>query len=283
MQKWNSLNDSIPKLKYFQNQWDTINIVRLKNNLQFDSNLDLARFKASQHKESGAWLNAFPSPNLGTFMDNNTFRICVALRLGCKICESYICICGSLVNENGIHGLSCAKSALARLVRHFDMNDIIHRSLSSINVPSTLEPRGLSRDDGKKPDGLTLFPWERGQSLVWDATCIDTVAVSYLRISALESGSAAEFAQNKKHSNYTYIKSQNYFFVAFAVETFGPWSSDSIKLIDKIGKKLNDISGDRRSKSFLIQRISMAIQRGNASCIMSTVPSTNNFDEIFYI
>ena len=243
----------------------------------------MARFKASQHKESGAWLNAFPSPNIGTFMDNNTFRICVALRLGCKICESYICVCGSLVNENGIHGLSCTKSASARFERHTIMNDTLHRSLTSINVPSKLEPLGLSRDDGKKPDGLTLIAWEKGQSLVWDATCIDTVADSYLRKSALESGSAAEFAQNKKHSNCTYIKSQNYVFIAFAVETFGPWSSDSLKLIDKIGKKLNDISGDRRSKSFLIQRLSMAIQRGNASCIMSTFPPTSTFDEIFYI
>lgn len=133
-----------------QKEWDLINIDRMiNNNFTFTSNVDLTRFKAIQHKKSGAWLNAFPSPNIGTFMDNNTFRICVALRLGCKICESHICVCGSLVYENGIHGLCCTKSASARLSRHSEINDILHRSLASMNVPSKLEPPGLSRDDGK--------------------------------------------------------------------------------------------------------------------------------------
>ena len=89
--------------------------------------------------------------------------------------------------------------------------------------------------------------------MVWDATCIDTVADSYIHLSLAESGSAAEFAQNRKHGLYSYIKSQNYKFVAFAVETFGPWSSDSIKLINQIGKKLIQTTGDPRSKNFLIQ------------------------------
>jgi hypothetical protein len=28
----------------------------------------------------------------------------------------------------------------------------------------------LSRDDGKRPDGMTLVPWIKGQPLVWDVT-----------------------------------------------------------------------------------------------------------------
>ena len=87
-------------------------------------------------------------------------------------------------------------------------------------------------------------------------TCIDTVADSYLSKSVSQSGSTAEFAQNRKHGLYTYIKSQNYVFIAFAVETFGSWSSESKKLINTIGKKLIEISGDKRSKSYLTQSIS---------------------------
>ena len=188
-----------------------------------------------------------------------------------------------MVDENGIHGLSCPKCTAIWIQRHADINNILHRALSSIYVPSKLEPEGLSRDDGKRPDGLTLIPWEKGQSLVWDTTCIDTLADSYLYKSTQKSGSAAEFAQNKKHSNYSYIKSQNYAFTAFAVESFGPWSSEAHNLIKKIGKKLNEISGDNRSKNFLVQRISLAIQRGNAACVMNTMPATNSFNEVFYI
>ena len=67
------------------------------------------------------------------------------------------------------------------------------------------------------------------------------------------------------------------------METFGPWSEDSLNLINTIGKKLNTVTGDRRSKNFLIQRISLAIQRGNAACIKSILPSSNALNEIFYL
>jgi hypothetical protein len=42
-------------------------------------------------------------------------------------------------------------------------------------VNSTLEPNGLSRDDGKRPDGMILVPWIKGQPLVWDVTVVDTL------------------------------------------------------------------------------------------------------------
>jgi hypothetical protein len=47
-------------------------------------------------------------------------------------------------------------------------------------VNSTLEPNGLSRDDGKRPDGMTLVPWIKGQPLVWDVTVVDTLADRYV-------------------------------------------------------------------------------------------------------
>ena len=46
-------------------------------------------------------------------------------------------------------------------------------------MPSRLEPTGMSRADGKHPDGATVVPWSRGQLLVWDVTCPDTLATSY--------------------------------------------------------------------------------------------------------
>lgn len=70
-----------------------------------------------------------------------------------------------------------------------------------------------------------LIPWFRGQSLVWDTTCYDTLAESnYLRYRSVKAGSAAQIAHNNKHRKHSYIKSMNYIFVAFAVETLGAWS-----------------------------------------------------------
>jgi hypothetical protein len=77
--------------------------------------------------------------------------------------------------------------------------------LTSIHVNSTLEPNGLSQNDGKRPDGMTLVPWIKGQPLVWDVTVVDTLADSYVLKTSEVSGFAAEMACKRKHSKYNSI------------------------------------------------------------------------------
>ncbi|KAJ4448506.1 hypothetical protein ANN_10522 [Periplaneta americana] len=113
------------------------------------------------------------------------------------------------------NALSCVMSK-GRLSRHSSLNDIIKRALTSSGVPSILEPSGISRSDGKRPDGLTLVPWRVGKSLIWDSTCVDTLAPS----TSKTPGSAAESAAVSKHHKYKHL-ADNYIFVPFAVETFG--------------------------------------------------------------
>lgn len=159
------------------------------------------------------------------------------------------------------------------------MNNILQQSLSSINVSSRLEPEGLFRKDGKRVDGITNVPWKKGRPLVWDVTCADTLAKSYFNG---QPGNAAQIATRKKHHLYEEIE-RNYFFVAFAVETIGPWAKESENLINIIGKKLNQITGENRSRLYLIQRLSLAIQRGNFESISGTLPKSDGLDEVFYI
>src|SRR6218665_3321824 len=84
------------------------------------------------------------------------------------LCEPHTCACGTLVTTRGSHGFG-------RITRHSVLNDLICRSLSNAGFPSIKEPPGLLRSDGKRPDGLTLIPWQAGRSLIWDATVIDTL------------------------------------------------------------------------------------------------------------
>jgi hypothetical protein len=170
----------------------------IANDLIFNSPRDLARFKALQCRESGFWLHAIPS-NIGTLLDNTSFQVCIGLRLGCNLCTPHICKCNAKVDEIGTHGLSCFKIS-GRFSRHTEINAIINWSLTSIHVNSTLEPNGLSRDDGKRPDGMTLVPWIKGQPLVWDVTVVDTLTDSYVLKSSEVSGFAAEMACKRKHS-----------------------------------------------------------------------------------
>ncbi|XP_047997279.1 uncharacterized protein LOC125234903 [Leguminivora glycinivorella] len=176
-----------------------------------------ARLLAAGCREAGHWLNAYPSPNSGTHLDGNTLRVAVGLRVGAVICASHKCHCGSEVDQLGRHGLSCQRSA-GRMSRHAALNDIIRRSLTSVNVPAILEPTGIARDDGKRPDGMSLIPWRMGRVLVWDATCVDTLAPSHLHGTTKKAGAAAEAAETNKRRKYGGLDA-NYNFVAFGVET----------------------------------------------------------------
>jgi hypothetical protein len=240
---------------------------------------DEARVRAVMCKEAGAWLTAYPSPFLGTLLDDDTVRIASSLRLGTPMCHPHECRCGAEVDERASHGLSCKRSA-GRFSRHSAINDVIKRALGSAHIPAVLEPSGTFRDDGKRPDGLTLIPWYRGKCLLWDATCVDTLAASYLQTTSRQAGAAAKAAETKKHQKYRAVADQ-YQFCPFAVETLGPFGEDARTLTEDLGRRLRQATGEPRSRYFLVQRISIAIQRGNAASILGTLPSSANLHEIF--
>ena len=51
----------------------------------------------------------------------------------------------------------------------------------------------------------------------------------------------------------------------------------------RIGQRIMEISGEKRSTSYLMQVIGMAIQRGNSACILETVSDSRKLDEVYYL
>ena len=98
------------------------------------------------------------------------------------------------------------------------MNDVVKRALQRAGIPSVLEPPGLDRGDGSRPDGITVFPFSRGRSLVWDCTCVDTYAESHLNSSAVGAGVAAGEAEVRKRRKYAAI-GEAYDFEPITLET----------------------------------------------------------------
>ena len=145
----------------------------------FDSLVDTAPNDSSKARllavctpEAGAWLQALPVSSLGLRMEDSVVHISATLRLGLPNCVPHSCRnCGAHVDHFGHHGLTCKKGR-GRFFRHSSLNDIINRALATAGVPSQLEPSGLARSDGKRPDGMSLVPWEKGKPLVWDVTIL---------------------------------------------------------------------------------------------------------------
>lgn len=243
-----------------------------------NSPLDKARLLAVSSPHSGDWLNALPISSCGLRLEDEAVRVAVGLRLGCSICQPHTCPCGSLVDSSGVHSLSCKKSS-ARSVRHHSLNDIIHRSLIRASIPSAKEPTSVSRSDGKRPDGVTLIPWSSGKILAWDVTVTDTLAPSYLHLTASSAGSAAERAANNKIVKYSSLPN-DVDFVPIAIETFGPICVEAINFLSSLGKKLHVVTGDIREGSFLFQRLSMAVQRYNALAFRETFSSDIADDDL---
>lgn len=227
-----------------------------------------ARLLASHSPSSGSWLRALPSSALGLRLSNEEVRISVGLRIGAELASPHSCVCGTLVATNGHHGLSCRRSA-GRHVRHRLANDVIARAFRAAEVPVDVEPPGLLRNDGKRPDGVTVIPWSSGRSLVWDFTCPDTVAPSHISHTSLAAGAAAGTAESSKIQKYSDLV-PNYDFYPVAIETMGAWGQQALALTSQIGARLAVTSGDPRSTSFLRQRLDIAIQRGNAAAVRGT-------------
>ena len=118
---------------------------------------------------------------------------------------------------------------------------------------------------------MTLFPWHRGKPLVWDVTCVSTLASSHLHLSVLEAGSAAAQAEEKKCAKYRDLQNA-YHFTPLGFETMGHWGPTTLKFVQELGRLLTQATGEPRSTAFLRQRLSVAIQRGNAAAVGRTVP-----------
>ena len=172
-------------------------------------------------------VSPFPISSLGMRMDDNTIRVAVGLRLGAPLCRPHSCHhCRAEVDCLATHGLSCWWSE-GRHHRHAALNDIIHRALASAKVPSRLEPSGLYRVDGKRPDGITVVPWSCGKLLVWDATCPDTFAPSYLPSAASEAGAVAASAEERKKTKYASLNPAHTF-TPVAIETSGVFVPETL-------------------------------------------------------
>ena len=118
-------------------------------------------------------MHALTIASCGLRLGNEDIRVAVGLRLGAALGQAHQCPRGALVKVNGLHGLSC-KLGSDKRSRHASINDIIYRACCCADIPTVKEPTGLTRTDGKRPDGSTLVPWSAGKCVIWDVTIADT-------------------------------------------------------------------------------------------------------------
>ena len=93
---------------------------------------------------------------------------------------------------------------------------------------------------------------------------------SHIGSTATKPGSAAQKTAQNKIDKYSKLASTHIFY-PFAIETGGTWHEMAIELTQEIGRRITTITEDTRETIFLFQRLSMALQRGNAVSFHNTM------------
>ena len=163
----------------------------------------------------------------------------------------------------GRHALSC-KHSERRHSRHAALNEILKGVLTSAHIPSRLEPTGLSKTDGKHPDGATTAPWKSGCLLVWGATCLDTFATSYRAHTTLQAGRVAEDRKGEKYRDLP----ASHIFIPVAIETMGAFGLRSLSFVQDLGNRVAWECGEPKSTEYLLQRLSVAVQQGSSMMVL---------------
>ena len=137
--------------------------------------------------------------------------------------------------------LSCRRRG-GRISRHQSANETIRRALVSGGIPAVLEPVGVVREDGKRPDGMSLIPCP----LLWDFTCSDIMTLGHRNQADSGPGEVVCTAESLKICKYSSLKSI-YNFAPICIETMGAWGEGAKGIIKKIGQRVRWATGESRS------------------------------------
>ena len=127
-----------------------------------------------------------------------------------------------------------------------------------------------------------VYFWSNGRCLVWDFTCPHTLAASHLNKAVLGPGAVANDAESRKSSKYRSLAAL-YSLTPIAVESMGPLGQEATIFFHELGRRIEATTAEPRSLQYLLQRLSVTVQRGNAACIIGTVSSSGGLDDLFYI
>ena len=236
--------------------------------LSANSDVDRARIKAATAAHSGDWFHAAPIASVGLKLTDKEIRISVAQRLEVWTCSPQTCICGKLVDARGLHGLSWKKNT-PRHQRHAMLNDIIWPAIKRAQISAHKEPTGHITPGDKRPDGATLIPWSKGKPLAWDVTVPDIYADSHINMTSSKAGVTARQTASTKNTKYIGITSTHIFY-PIAIETAGSWDVQALAVIEEIGRRITEATEEPKETMYLFQRLSMAIQKGNALIFFNT-------------
>jgi len=72
-----------------------------------------------------------------------------------------------------------------------------------------------------------------------------------------------------KEAKYRQL-ANSHIFIPVAIESTGTWNHQAVELVQELGRRMTAVTVDTREATYLFQRLSVALQRGNAVSFHST-------------
>ena len=109
------------------------------------------------------------------------------------------------------------------------------------------------------------------------ATCPDTFTPSYLPSASTGVGAVAAAAEERKKRKYSHLD-QCHLFGSVTIETTGVFGPETMEFLREMGRRLQLVSADHNTTTYLIQRLSVAVQRGNAASVLGSAGNMDHHD-----
>ena len=109
------------------------------------------------------------------------------------------------------------------------------------------------------------------------ATCPDTFTPPYLPSAASGVGAVAAAAEERKKRRYSHLD-QCHIFVSVTIETTEVFGPETMEFLWEMGRRLQLVSADHNSTTYLIQRLSVAVKTGNAASVLASAGNMDRHD-----
>ena len=155
--------------------------------------------------------------------------------------------------------------------RHDRIRDKIFMEAQHASLNPKKEMPGLIPGSLSRPADVFIENWVDGRKIAFDVSVVSPVQDAILHRAADSAAAAIEMRKASKNSqHFDHCRSQGIAFMPLVVETFGGWDGEAVKLLKDMARQCArrwGRNGADEIKHFF-QRMSVALQRGNASLLV---------------
>ena len=233
-----------------------------------------ARHFSLNLQHAGDWLDVMPSPSLNLYINSRSFGMAMAYRLGLPLLEEGDCRaehCSRQLDVLGDHALHCRDDHGMKGGRHDRIRDLIFKEAQKASLSPTMEMPGLVPGSQSRPADVFIPSWVNGKKVAFDISVVSPTQDAIVDRASDYAAAAIEMrkaAKNRTH--FDNCRAQGIAFEPLVVETFGGWDSDAVKFLKDMARQSARRWGKNNSEEikFFFQRLSVALQRGNASLLI---------------